>query len=101
MEIVFIVTLVGIVMFIAGFIYGDIQFDSLFRQQNIRYEKDEIMSLIYKVEQRQMDFLVKAHDILKTVMDNDKKKMMYELMEEDIELIEEGRKIKAIRKILG
>lgn len=73
----------------------------MFGKCRCRDELKEIRSQIDRVEQRQMDFLVKAHDILKTVMDNDKKKMMYELMEEDIELIEEGRKIKGIRKILG
>jgi hypothetical protein len=66
--------------------------------------KEDMQSLrdqMQKLETRQMDFLIKAHEIMKTITDNDKKKFMYELHQEDIELIEEGKKVRAIRKIVS
>ena len=40
-----------------------------------------------------MDFLIKAHEIIKSVLDNDKRKFMYEIRQEDVNLIEDGKKI--------
>jgi hypothetical protein len=69
--------------------------------KSLRAEIESLESRMVALERRQMDFLVKAHEILKTIMDNDKRKFMYEIRQEEAELINEGRKIKAIRKIVS
>ena len=56
---------------------------------------------LWKMDERNMNFLVKANEIMGRLTDNDKKKFMYELRQEDIELIKEGKKVRAIRKIVG
>jgi hypothetical protein len=61
----------------------------------------KIEERIAKIEHNQYDFLCKAHDVLATVLEHDKRKFMYELQQEDIELIAEGKKVKAIRKIIN
>jgi len=60
----------------------------------------EMEERLCKMEERNMNFLVKANEIMGRITDNDKKKFMYDLRQEDIELIEEGKKVKAIRKIV-
>ncbi len=65
--------------------------------------KSEIQNLNKRIdvlEKRNMDFLIHAQEVLKTVLDNDKRKFMYEMRQKDVELIEEGKKIMAIRKII-
>lgn len=37
---------------------------------------------------------------MKSVLENDKKKFMYEIRQKDVELIEDGKKYRAIRKII-
>jgi len=38
--------------------------------------------------------------ILQSVEKNDKRKFMYEIQQEDVELIEDGKKLRKIRKII-
>ena len=54
-----------------------------------------------KYEKNKWIFLIKAHEIIKSVLDNDKRKFMYEIRQEDVNLIEDGKKYRAIRKILN
>lgn len=61
----------------------------------------ELEDKISGMEIRQMEFLLKAHEIMKSVLDNDKRKFMYEIRQEDVELIEDGKKYRAIRKIIN
>ena len=61
----------------------------------------EMEERLWNMEERNMNFLVKANEIMGRITDNDKKKFMYDLMQEDIELIEEGKKVRAIRKIVN
>lgn len=58
-------------------------------------------SRIRKIEKQQYDFIVDASRIMHDVFSQGKQKFMYELRQEDIELIEEGKKIRAIRKIIS
>ena len=65
--------------------------------------KEEIEKLerrISDLESRNMSFLSYAQKVLETIMDNDKRKFMYELQQEDVRLIRDGQKIESIRKIL-
>ena len=62
--------------------------------------KKELEERFKKLEESQMEFLLKAHEIMKSVLDNDKKKFMYEIRQEDVELIEDGKKYRTIRKII-
>lgn len=62
---------------------------------------NELKDEINKIRKEQMEFLIKAHEIMKSVLDNDKKKFMYEIRQEDVELIEDGKKYRAIRKIIN
>lgn len=63
-------------------------------------KQKELEEKIKELEKSQMEFLTKAYGIIKTILDNDKKKFMYEIREEDIELIRDGKKFRAIRKII-
>jgi len=60
----------------------------------------ELEEKIDKIYDEQREFLIKAHEIIKSVLDNDKRKFMYEIRQEDVELIEDGKKFRAIRKII-
>ena len=68
-----------------------------------RYNKriKELEEEVEVLKEKQTSFLIKAHEIMKTVLDNDKRKFMYEIRKEDVELIEDGKKFRAIRKIIG
>jgi hypothetical protein len=65
-----------------------------------KQELNELRKEMGRMESRQTDFLIKAHEIMKTVTENDKKRFVYDLYEEDVELIKEGKKLQAIRKII-
>ena len=67
---------------------------------NNKTEIKELREEIAKIRKEQVEFLIKAHEIMKTVLDNDKRKFMYEIRQEDVELCEDGRKYRAIRKII-
>jgi len=64
-------------------------------------EIKELREEIAKIQKEQMDFLIEAHRIIQSVLDNDKRKFMYEIRHEDVELIEDGKKYRAIRKIIN
>ena len=70
----------------------------MFNRENKKIK--ELEDRILKNEKAQMEFLIKAHEIMKSVLDNDKRKFMYEIRQEDVELIEDGKKYRAIRKII-
>ena len=61
----------------------------------------EVTDRIVKIKEQQVEFLIRAHEILKAVLDNDKRKFMYEIRQEDVELINDGKKFRAIRKIIN
>lgn len=61
----------------------------------------ELKAEISKIRQEQIDFIIRCNDIMKSVLDNDKRKFMYEVRQEDIDLIEDGKKYRAIRKIIS
>ena len=60
----------------------------------------ELEAKIDKIYKEQFDFLFKANEIMKSVLDNDKRKFMYEIRSEDVEMIKDGKKYRAIRKII-
>ena len=69
---------------------------------NITNKKiEELEKEIVKIKEQQVEFLIRAHEILKSVLDNDKRKFMYEIRQEDVELINDGKKFRAIRKIIN
>ena len=68
---------------------------------NSKQKIKELQEEIAKIRKEQMEFLLKVHEIMKTVVDNDKKKFMYEIRKEDVELIEDGKKYRAILKIIN
>ena len=70
-------------------------------KKRIKELEKELENEISKIRKEQMDFLIKAHEIIKSVLDNDKRKFMYEIRQEDVNLIEDGKKYRAIRKILN
>jgi len=69
---------------------------------NSKYKEEirELREELYKMKKEQMNFLIKAHEIMKTVLDNDKRKFMYQIRQEDVELVEDGKKYREIRKII-
>jgi uncharacterized protein YllA (UPF0747 family) len=67
---------------------------------NNKKEIKEMKEEVAKIRQEQMEFILKAHEIIKSVLDNDKRKFMYEIRKEDVELVEDGKKYRAIRKII-
>jgi len=69
---------------------------------NSKYKEEikEIREEMNKMKKEQMDFLTRAQEIMKSVLDNDKKKFMYEIRQEDVELIQDGKKYRRIRKII-
>lgn len=72
-------------------------------KQMFNKNKEELKELkeeIAKVRLEQMEFLIKANEIMKSVLDSSKSKFMYELREEEINLVEDGKKYRAIRKII-
>ena len=72
----------------------------MFGKNNDSRIKD-IENKISEMEKTQREFLIKAHEIIRSVLDNDKRKFMYEIRQEDVELVEDGKKYRAIRKIIG
>jgi len=68
----------------------------LFNNKKIKKLEEEID----KIRKEQVDFLTEAYKIMQCVLDNDKRKFMYEIRKEDIKLIEDGKKYRAIRKII-
>jgi len=68
----------------------------LFNNKKIKKLEEEID----KIRKEQIDFLTEAHKIMQCVLDNDKRKFMYEIRKEDMKLIEDGKKYRAIRKII-
>jgi len=60
----------------------------------------ELREEIAQIRKEQMEFINHAGKMMQTVLDNDKRKFMYEIRKEDVELIEDGKKYRAIRKII-
>ena len=67
---------------------------------NHKKEIKELRDEIDKIGKEQMEFLIHASRIMNDVIDAGKKKFMYEIRNEDVELIEDGKKFRAIRKII-
>jgi len=69
---------------------------------NSKYKEEikELREELNKMKKEQMNFLIHAHEVMKSVLDNDKRKFMYEIRQEDVELTEDGKKYRAIRKII-
>jgi hypothetical protein len=63
-------------------------------------EIKELKEKVDKLEERQMDWLIHAEKVLQSVLDNDKRKFMYEIRQEDVEMMKDGEKYRAIRKII-
>lgn len=70
---------------------------------NCNHKEDikELREEMRKLEERQMSFLIHFSKVLNIIMDNDKRKFMYEVRQEDLELIEDGNKYRAIKKIIS
>ena len=60
----------------------------------------ELKQEIEKIKTQQYEFLEFAHKVISDIQDQSKKKFMYEIQQEDIELIEDGKKLRKIRKII-
>lgn len=73
----------------------------MFFKCNCNEEIKELKERIRDIEQSQADFLMSASKTLTTVLDNDKRKFAYELQQQDMVLIEEGKKVQKIRKIIS
>jgi len=63
-------------------------------------ELKELKGEIALIKKEQMEFIIRANEIMKSVLDASKAKYMYEIRQEDIELVEDGKKYRAIRKII-
>jgi len=72
----------------------------MFRKTELNELRKEFEEKYRKLENRQMDFLLKAHEVIKSVQDNDKKKFVYAIREEEHELMLDGEKYREIRKII-
>jgi len=60
----------------------------------------ELEDKIEKIYEDQRSFIEYATRILQSVEKNDKARFMYEIKQEDVELIKDGEKYRAIRKII-
>ena len=69
---------------------------------NSKYKEEikEIREELNKMKKEQIDFLIHSNEIMKSVLDNDKRKFMYQTKEGEVELIQDGKKYRAIRKII-
>ena len=61
----------------------------------------EVEQRVEKIYAEQRQFLDYAIRVLQSVEKNDKARFMYELRQEDIELIEDGKKMRHIRKLIS
>lgn len=61
----------------------------------------ELENKVSKFSHERAEFMEKVTSIMQSVLDNDKRKFMYELKQEDVELIEDGNKYRKIRKIIN
>jgi hypothetical protein len=69
----------------------------MFSKKRIKELEDRIKAF----EESQLNFNNEIFKRIDVLMENDKAKFMYELRQEDLELIEDGKKIRKIRKILN
>jgi len=53
------------------------------------------------MEDRQYDFLKHAHTVLNDIASKGKAHMAWELRQEEIEMMEDGKKVKKIREFLA
>ncbi len=68
---------------------------------NKSQEIKELRTEIKKLYDDQRSFIEYSTRILETIQKNDKGRFMYELRQEDIELIEDGKTLRRVRKILN
>jgi len=68
----------------------------MFNNKKIKELEKEIRS----ISDKQNEFLKFAHTIISDMQNQSKRAYMYELQQEDVELIEDGKKFRKIRKIL-
>lgn len=68
---------------------------------NCKQKIEELILKIESLERANIEFLSYSKVVLNRVKDSDKKKFMYQLQQQDIEMIEEGKKVVKIRKILN
>lgn len=68
---------------------------------NCKQKIEELILKIESLEKANIEFLSYSKVVLSRVMESDKKKFMYQLQQQDIEMIEEGKKVTKIRKILN
>lgn len=66
-----------------------------------RKEIEEIKRRLNALENRQYSFMKHASKVLRNLTEVSKKHVMYELREEDVELIKDGKKYRKIRKIIS
>jgi len=72
----------------------------MFQNKKLEQEVKELKEQITRLERSQADFLMQAHKIMQSVFNNDKRKFMYEVRQEEVELQKDGEKYRAIRKII-
>ncbi len=68
---------------------------------NCKQKIEELILKIESLEKANIEFLSYSKVVLNRVMESDKKKFMYQLQQQDVEMIEEGKKVVKIRKILN
>lgn len=68
---------------------------------NCKQKIEELILKIESLEKANIEFLSYSKVVLNRVMESDKKKFMYQLQQQDVEMIEEGKKLVKIRKILN
>lgn len=61
----------------------------------------ELEKEIKKMQDKQHDFMKNMLEIVTKIQSSSKKYFAWELRQEEIDCIEEGKKVKKIRKILG
>lgn len=62
---------------------------------------NDIEKKIIKLEERQVDFIKHIDTILNKLISESKGKYVWELRQQEIEMIEDGKNMKIIRKILS
>ena len=60
----------------------------------------ELEAKIVKMDNEKAAFIERIASIMQSVLDNDKRKFMYEVQQQDVELMEDGKKYRRIRKII-
>lgn len=71
------------------------------RIEKLELRVKELEERVMMYEREETHFLIHAQKVLATIMDNDKRKFMYEIQQEEMELMRDGEKYRKIIKVIN